>query len=241
MQGCGPGGREMLSPHWTNWWCGLLVGRKECTAFTTFSSWERCLRLPGLGWGWKSEKQTNNPSFLPYEKPILPSSVQIIRFLVFNSEHKVWRLERKMSPAKQWREEQGKRLAAGRGETLCVWNPPLVVYSGRQQILGEEIIVKAEVNEFRLCQVPSFTWVLLILMVLRTSLCWGSECLRSQLQMKSLDKPLYLFGCGSSEESINEWWIKYLEGHSRWCWGALTLSKSSHSWGSRGECQAYTS
>lgn len=64
--------------------------------------------------------------------------------------------------------------------------------------------MRAQVNEFRLCQVPSFTLVLLILMALRTSLRRGSECLRSQLQMKSLDKPLYLFGCGSSEESVNE-------------------------------------
>lgn len=78
------------------------------------------------------------------------------------------------------------------------------MYSVRWRILGEEIVVKAEVNEFRLCQVPSFPLVLLILMALRTSLRQRSECLRSQLWMKSLDKALHLFGCGSSEESVNE-------------------------------------
>lgn len=67
----------------------------------------------------QTNRQTNNPSFSPYEKPILPSSVQILRFLVFNSEHKAWRLERKTSPTRQWREERGGRLAAGRGER-CV-------------------------------------------------------------------------------------------------------------------------
>lgn len=65
-------------------------------------------KIARAGLGLEGQQTNKNPSFSPYEKPILPSTVQIVGFLVFNSEHKAQTLESKTSPAKQWREEQGR-------------------------------------------------------------------------------------------------------------------------------------